>query len=251
MAVKKTLKRKANPLFGIESVGDRRRRQMVDIAGHLIENEGIDACRLDRVAVLAECSRPLVYRYFPKREDLLLAVLKQFDERMDEKLTSESIESSLKRFGGGDGGIVIDNPVGTRNIKQFIMSVFETVNDVGLGGWILWNSPELAYLLKQHINEVRNPFGESRWKTQMAVGGMSEIEISLAMRIAAAILTELLSRLRNGQISLAAAVDMAFNSYFSMLKGLNTDGVARKKSRRRQTVKTVTKKNKTVKKRSS
>lgn len=213
----------SKPTFAIETIADRRRRQMVDIAGHLIESEGIDTCRVERVAELAQCSRPLVYRYFPKREDLLLAVLNQFDERMDEKLSSQEIDLSLRRLGAAGG------KEDEAAVKEFILSVFETVSDIGLGGWMLWNSPELPHLLKGHARKVKSPLDRSRWSEQMSVGGMGDIEIAIAMRVAIALLTELLFRLRDKQLTLNEAVTMAFSSYFSMLAGLSGDGTTENK----------------------
>ena len=54
--------------------GERRRRQLVEIASRLVADEGIQAASLPRVAELAGVGRTAIYRYFTQREDLLAAV---------------------------------------------------------------------------------------------------------------------------------------------------------------------------------
>ena len=61
--------------FPLESAAESRRRQLLAVAAHIVETEGYEALRMPRVAELAGCARALVYRYFPRRQDFLIALL--------------------------------------------------------------------------------------------------------------------------------------------------------------------------------
>ncbi len=57
-----------------------RRSQILDIAVEIITAMGLSSCTLERVAAAARISKPLIYKYFAKREDLLMAVLDRESE---------------------------------------------------------------------------------------------------------------------------------------------------------------------------
>ncbi len=58
-----------------------RRAQILDSAVALIVAAGHAGCTLEQVAAAAGISKPLIYKYFPRREDLLLAVMaREFKE---------------------------------------------------------------------------------------------------------------------------------------------------------------------------
>jgi AcrR family transcriptional regulator len=54
---------------------EKRREQILDSAVALIIARGLSACTLESVAVQADISKPLIYKYFPRLEDLLRAVV--------------------------------------------------------------------------------------------------------------------------------------------------------------------------------
>ena len=89
------------PLDGLalEPHGDRRRRQLVRVAAHIIEDEGVDSLRMPRVAEIAGCARSLVYRYFPRREDLFFAVISEWYERLEERMTPETQAAKMRALG--------------------------------------------------------------------------------------------------------------------------------------------------------
>src|SRR5690606_24541185 len=51
--------------------------RILEAAGQLMADEGVDALRLERVARLAGCSRSSLYRYFDTKDALIIAVLRQ------------------------------------------------------------------------------------------------------------------------------------------------------------------------------
>jgi len=54
-----------------------RRSQILDAAVRLIVAGGHSGVSLEQVAAAAQISKPLIYKYFPKREDLLKALLER------------------------------------------------------------------------------------------------------------------------------------------------------------------------------
>jgi AcrR family transcriptional regulator len=59
---------------------EARRQSIVDAAIDLILESGHSGCTLEQVAIQAGISKPLIYKYFPRREELLKAILaREFD----------------------------------------------------------------------------------------------------------------------------------------------------------------------------
>ena len=55
---------------------DQRRRQILDAARKLVSEKGF-GCRMDEVAAAVGVTKPAVYRYFPGKETLILAILEE------------------------------------------------------------------------------------------------------------------------------------------------------------------------------
>ena len=67
-----------DPLPGARRLrGEDRRTVLLDAAAALLAEGGIEAVSMDAVAVRAGVSRPLVYKHFTNRDDLLAAVLRR------------------------------------------------------------------------------------------------------------------------------------------------------------------------------
>jgi len=56
---------------------DARRQSIVDAAVALILETGHSGCTLEQVAIKAGISKPLIYKYFPRREELMKVILKR------------------------------------------------------------------------------------------------------------------------------------------------------------------------------
>lgn len=54
-----------------------RREQILDSAADLIVARGLTRCTLEGVAAHAQISKPLIYKYFPRLEDLLKALVER------------------------------------------------------------------------------------------------------------------------------------------------------------------------------
>jgi AcrR family transcriptional regulator len=60
-----------------------RREYFIDVVGILVADEGLAAVTMERVAALAEVSKPVLYSHFPDRGALLTALLERCWHQMD------------------------------------------------------------------------------------------------------------------------------------------------------------------------
>jgi AcrR family transcriptional regulator len=54
---------------------EQRREQILDSAVKLVVKRGLSSCTLETVAIQAKISKPLIYRYFPRLDDLFKALV--------------------------------------------------------------------------------------------------------------------------------------------------------------------------------
>lgn len=81
--------------------GEDRRAALVHVAATLLAEEGIDAVSMDAVAARAEVSRPLVYKHFANRHELLAEVYRQEATALDAAIAAavgkaEGFEAKLR-----------------------------------------------------------------------------------------------------------------------------------------------------------
>jgi AcrR family transcriptional regulator len=81
--------------FRLESQGERRRAHLIAVAAHLIVTRGVDVVSHALVAEVAGCARTLVYRYFPRRTDLLYALLVAFDDDLQKRIRQEDLIEAI------------------------------------------------------------------------------------------------------------------------------------------------------------
>jgi AcrR family transcriptional regulator len=68
--------------------GADRRAALVHAAGLLLAEEGIDAVSMETVAARAQVSRPLVYKHFANRDELLAEVYRQEASQLDRAIVA-------------------------------------------------------------------------------------------------------------------------------------------------------------------
>lgn len=83
-----------------------RREFFIDVAGHLVTDEGLAAVTMERIAALAEVSKPVLYSHFADRGSLLTALLercwRELDIAVQARLrASRTLEDSLEGLVAG------------------------------------------------------------------------------------------------------------------------------------------------------
>ena len=200
-------------LFPFESHGERRRGQLIRIAAHVIETEGIDGLRMPRVAELAGCARSLVYRYFPSREDLFVAVIAEFYERLEERLDPAAQRAGMRLLTHRDLA------------RPLLESIWDVVAEIGAGGLILYASPRAGVELGEALAEAAARF-DARWVAPLQEAGLTEVGASLVLRAALGLQIELLERHRRGEVSRDEAIDLGQRALAGLIVGLTEKGGA-------------------------
>ncbi|MEZ4217700.1 MAG: TetR/AcrR family transcriptional regulator [Myxococcota bacterium] len=200
--------------FDLEPHGERRRRQLISVAAHLIETEGPDAVRMARVAELAGCTRPLVYRYFPQREDLLVAVVTHFYERLNASMTGDDHARGVAALADPDTDVAW---AGARRVFE---ALWDVVTDVGMGGLVLSRSE----LVRTHVFVDRSATLSAeidhRWFEPLRALGLGDVAIELALECATSTTYVLVLQHRAGALSRDEAVRLGFAALHALVAGL-------------------------------
>src|SRR5262249_16886974 len=142
MSVKKSKQAFAASPVPLEPASERRRQQLIRTAAYLIETEGTDALSFPRVAELARCARSLVYRYFPTRQDLLVAVIEEFYEQLGRRLSPNAAAEGMRS--------ITDRAAA----RPLLEAIWDAISEVGAAGLILFASPRLGVELADRFAEV-------------------------------------------------------------------------------------------------
>jgi AcrR family transcriptional regulator len=123
------------------------------------------------VAAAAGVTRPLVYRFFPSRQALILAVLEDYAD----DLTGRFARGALRSTGSLD-----------EITRVFVEAVCDTIEDKGAGPWHLLDSkgpdPEVARLGREIHDRLMDP-----WRVRFAKRmGMGERESATVARMVVA-----------------------------------------------------------------
>jgi len=164
-----------------------RQQQLLRVTSDIIAADGVDNVRIPYVAAAAGITRPVVYKFFPNRHELIKGVLEDFREDFARRTpdimhTDENADIA---------GIA----------RKFIDAACDTIEEKGSGGWQLMRSvgpdQEISAMSKQFRAQLVQP-----WLIPLReLTGMDDAE---AQALADMILTgagEILQRWIDGQFS--------------------------------------------------
>ena len=197
-------------LSSLEPHGERRRRQLIRAAAHVIEFEGIDALRMPRVAELAGCTRTLVYRYFPSRDDLICAVAAEYYETLAAGFDREARRQLTQDVRPGRDAL-------DESIEK-VKIVFETVAELGLAGLLVRSSPSLAQVTREKVGALADDLAE-RWTAPMQRAGLDDIHVGILSSAGAAVLVDVVQRWQRDEISRETALDLTCTAFRSLIEG--------------------------------
>jgi AcrR family transcriptional regulator len=204
---------KADPSFAsisfLEPQGERRRRQLVEIAARIIEQEGVDAVRIPRVAELAGVGRTAIYRYFPRREDLFAAVSNDFDERLRSRVGTGEFAAGLTALRDSAG-----DEMSPTTLRVF-EAIWDVLDECGPAGLIL-----RAHAVA-HDDEGRDPELVDRFRGHWMAIGLPELEATLIGDSANAVLTRTYARVRRGELDRETAIRLGHRAVAALIRGLS------------------------------
>ncbi len=171
-----------------------RREQLLELAARIIIEEGVDALRPTRLAELAGCTRPLIYQYFPRREDILITLVENFYRGLDERY---DIEWQRKLIPCAAEGEVVA-------VRAFIDDLWERLDDQGLACLLLRTTPNISVSFRSFVKTACRSL-ERRWHAGFATLGVDEEQAEVLLEAIAVILSRLGEQLREGRIDREAA----------------------------------------------
>lgn len=190
-----------------------RRRQLILIAGQLIEEGGAEAATIPGAALRAGCARTLVYRYFASREALLMAVLESYFERLEDRISEADLREAVAAL--VEPGAAQDPDAA----RPLIALCWDALSAAGLGGAILRSAPLLTPRLSEAVDVSRRVF-ERRFTEPLQQAGLSSIEAETAVDAMIAGFVRLALRARNGELSREEGIDLHARATIGLIGGL-------------------------------
>jgi AcrR family transcriptional regulator len=124
-----------------------RQEQLLRVASDIIATDGVDAVRIPYVAAAAGVTRPVVYKFFPNRHEIIKAVLEDFRDDFAAR-TPDILD-------GDDADIA-------SIARAFIDAACDTISARGPGGWQLLRSaghdPEISAISREFRGQVVQPW---------------------------------------------------------------------------------------------
>lgn len=100
---------------------DARRTQLLEVASALLFEKGVEAVRIPEVADRAGVTRPVVYRFFPSRQAIFIALLEELGMAIDDTLEA-ALEESEDLY---------------TIVKAYIHTLCDCIEACGPGAWLL------------------------------------------------------------------------------------------------------------------
>ena len=119
----KTAAPRLPPRRRVRLAADERRRELLAAAARLMPRDGVGAVQVAEVAAAAGVTRQLVYKFFPNRQALIMAVLEDFADDLEQRFGGRAARGFPKNM--------------TDATRVFVDAVCDTIEAKGVGPWRL------------------------------------------------------------------------------------------------------------------
>ena len=127
---------------------EERQQQLLRVTSDIIATDGIDNVRIPYVAAAAGVTRPVVYKFFPNRHELIKGVLEDFREDYTRRVPDVEQPDEA-----------VDIAATTR---AFIDAACDTIEARGSGGWQLLRSvgpdQEISAISREFRRQLVQPW---------------------------------------------------------------------------------------------
>lgn len=193
--VNKKPKKKAEKEPRTRLTPEARRRQLLDVAARLLTENGIEHVQVKDLADVAGVTRPVVYRYFPTRTALIVAVVEDFEQMLEALYASAymgALPSSIEAI-----------------VRLFVIASCDAIDAKGAGPWRVLDArttdPEIASVGAMFHERLIAP-----WRAKLAeLVGASEREVETALRVVVASGRAVLDRYIDGYLDREEAIELA------------------------------------------
>ena len=182
-----------------------RRAQLLEVAAQILAEDGADGVRIPDVAARAGVSRPIVYKHFSNRQDILIGILEDFGERLRIRF-EETLGPNPEQM----------------DIKPALREVIEATCDVleakGVGAWNLLSSTGPDPEIEKTAARVRESILEP-WIPKIGeVTNTSGSEVRSLSQMTAACARTILGMWIGGDINRSEAVSTLMRATTALLK---------------------------------
>lgn len=174
---------------------DARRRQILGVAARVMTDQGLERVQVTEVADAAGISRPVVYRFFPTRQALVVAVLEDFIADLEARFRA----AAMTILGGTFESIT----------RAFIEASCDAITAKGAGPWRLLDArgadPELGRIGREMQERMLAPWRDRIGETT----GLEGRDVLVLARVVVAAGRAALDEWIERGVSRARAVDAA------------------------------------------
>lgn len=128
---------------------EERQQQLLRVTSDIIATDGVDSVRIPYVAAAAGVTRPVVYKFFQNRHDLIKGVLEDFRDDFAAR-TPKILETNDEN---ADIALIA---------RGFIDAACDTIEARGPGGWQIVRSaghdPEISAISKDFRRQLVQPW---------------------------------------------------------------------------------------------
>jgi len=201
---------------------DDRRVQVLTVAQDLFAREGFHHVSMDDIAVRAEVSKPVLYRHFPSKLDLYLAVVDHRGEALVAAVDAAlAVAASLEE-------ISADGPAGPAVVRALVGAYVAFVEDAGESSSLLFESDVT------HDDAVRarveNASDQAAGAIARGLGLATGMPVAHAGLLAAALVAMVqvaaTHRYRSREVTVEEAVELVTRLAWGGLRGLGPAGAA-------------------------
>jgi len=184
---------------------EERREQLLRVASDILACGGVERVRIPDVAQAAGVTRPIVYKFFPNRKALLIAILEDFGGDLENRFRDQFSR--------------LQSAALPEVVRGFVEVTCDAIERKGPGAWYLMGSsdpdPEITGVGRQFLDRLSKP-----WLEEIAtVTGAAEWEIAALgeMMIAASWAT--LGLWIGGKLSREQTLEALMKGVVSLLQG--------------------------------
>ena len=169
---------------------------------------GVAAVTHAAVAKLAGCARSLVYRYFPRQEDLLYSLLSSFEEMLNERMTfDENVEGVLALKDARPGHV----PASSRAMFEKLWTADDWQrpgeHEFRLACVILMRDSSLRTVLRGHDSDLERSV-DARLGAPLQGLGLSEMEAKIVVDSMLSVMQHVTCAAREGALTREEALEL-------------------------------------------
>jgi AcrR family transcriptional regulator len=198
-----------NPVAGTRLRSADRRKQIVRVASELLATHGVDHVRVPDVADAAGVTRAVVYRFFPSRQAILVAILEEFRRDLEQRYAERA-------------GLLRDPLKLEEALRAFTDASCDAIDGAGAGGFILLNmdgpDPEIAAFSRATREALYEP-----WLTRVAnITGTTEPMLAAVSQMTVASSRAVLTLYAEKRINREQAIEVVSRGLRALLAEFRT-----------------------------